>query len=718
MKEPLNRRNFLQISSLSGVGLLLGWSRAASANTLHNISVSKNLEITPFIQIEPTGKITLFAHKPDMGQGTYQAIPVILAEELGVSLEQVHIVFSKGEKKFGDQTSGGSNSVKGSYDQLRIAGAAAREMLIAVASKRWGVNSSECITAEGKVWHKSTNRVLVFGELATEASALEVPASPQLKNPANFEYIGKPLARPDIPSKVNGKAVFGMDVTLQGMLYASIERCPVFGGKVKAFDGSAAMKIKGVKAVLKTDRKLENNVVEGSGVAVVADSYWAALKARKALVIEWDYAGNDKVSSDSITANFQNLAQQEGVIDKAWGDFDKTYQEATTTLDATYETPFLAHSPMEPQNALAYIQGNKCEVWISSQGPDLVRDSLAQYMKLNPEDITVNIQFSGGGFGRRLFPDVACEAAMLSKSMNAPVKVIWTREDDTSKGPFRPSTYSQLKAALSADGKATAFQHKVVSPSIMDYLYQSHDKAKAAGEMTEGISDMSYNIPHVKNTYVFVQNTIPLGWWRAVTSTTTAFSHESFIDEMAHKAGKDPIDFRLNQLTNKGHVFTILNTLKEKSDWNKPLPKGWGRGVAVWEFFAGVCGQVVEVSRQEKGVKIEKVTAVIHCGTVINPSNVKAQVEGAIIMALTAATKDAIIFDKGMATNSNFHDYRMARINEVPPVIDIHILVDGTKPNGVGEPGLPPFAPALCNAIYQATGKRIRKLPFDIDNVV
>lgn len=722
MTTQPSRRAFLKTAGLSTSALVLGvgFSTETKAETVANLSLpgapNAAFNLTQFVKITPDGKITLAALMPDMGQGTYQALPAILAEELNVPLSAVTIEFTKGEKAFGDQTAGGSGSVRGSYAKLRKTGAAAREMLVKAASDQWQVASDECYADGGKVFHKPSGKSLSYGELVEAASKLDVPKEPKLKDPADFTILGKPQPKPDVPLKVTGQPIFGMDVTVPGMVYAVVEHCPVLGGTVKSFDATAAKAMKGVLDVLRVDRRLGDRVTANAGVAVVATSYWTATQARKKLKIEWDTKGQEKTSSAGMETNYRQLAGQDGVPEKAWGDFTKAFAEAPTKLEAAYETPFLSHSPMEPQNATVWVQGDKAEAWASIQGPDLIVDDLHKHLGIAKENIKVNVCFSGGGFGRRLFPDVATEAAMLSKQLGKPVKVVWSREDDTTQGPFRPPTFSYFKAGLGADGKPVAFQHKVVSPSIMDYLYQ-HDRAKPAGEMMEAISDMAYEIPNVDNRYVFAENHLPLGWWRAVTSTTTAFAHECFVDEMAAKAGVDPLEFRLRQLTKPSPVKAILEALKEKSGWQTPLAAGKGRGVAVWEFFAGACGQVVEVSRDGAGkLRIDKVTAVIDLGTVVNPDTVRAQVEGAVCMALTAATKDAITFENGTAQQRNFDAYRMTKLAEMPPV-DVHILTGDPKIKGVGEPGLPPFAPALANAIFSLTGKRIRKLPFELEKV-
>lgn len=721
MTSQPSRRAFLKTTGLSASALLLGvgFSPETKAETVVKLlpgAPKSAFNLTSFVKITPDGKITLTALIPDMGQGTYQALPAILAEELNVPLSAVTIEFTKGEVAFGDQTAGGSGSVRGNYAKLRKTGAAAREMLVKAASDRWQVPDTECYAEGGKVFHKPSAKSLTYGELVEAASKLEVPKEPKLKDEKDFTILGKPQPKPDIPLKVTGRPIFGMDVTVPGMVYASVEHGPVVGSTVNSFDATAAKAVKGVLDVLRVDRRLGDRVTTNAGVAVVANSYWAATQARKKLKIDWDTKGYEKTSTAGMEATYRELAKQDGVTDKAWGNFANAYAEAPTKVEAAYETPFLSHSPMEPQNATAWVQGDKAEVWASIQGPDLIVDDLHKHLGLAKENITVHVCFSGGGFGRRLFPDVATEAAMLSKQLGKPVKLIWSREDDTTQGPFRPATFSFFKAGLDASGKPVAFQHKVVSPSIMDYLYK-HDPTKPAGEMMEAISEMTYEIPNVDNRYVFAENHLPLGWWRAVTSTTTAFAHECFVDELAAKAGVDPLEFRLRQLTKPSPVKAILEALNEKSGWSTPLAAGKGRGVAVWEFFAGACGQVVEVSRDGAGkLKIDKVTAVIDLGTVVNPDTVRAQVEGAVCMALTAATKDAITFENGAAQQRNFDGYRMTRLAEMPPV-EVHILTGDPKMKGVGEPGLPPFAPALANAIFSLTGKRLRKLPFDWEKV-
>jgi isoquinoline 1-oxidoreductase beta subunit len=712
----IDRRNFLRISGITGAGLVFGLSASGETAVEELTAAGEIFEITPFVIIEKTGQITIFNTRPEIGQGTFQSVPAMIAEELEVSLDQVTIKQTGGEKKFGGgQSAGGSASIRTGYQSMRKVGASAREMLIKAASQQWNVPVTECYAENAKVFHKPTGKSIGYGELAETASKVEVPKSPNLKDPKDFKILGKKSPRPDVPLKVNGKAIFGIDISVPGMVYASIERCPVFGGQLVSFDATAAKKVKGVIAVETCERNIAGQKSEG--VAVIAENYWAAVQGRKALVIKWDYQGNENFNSKTFEQSLRDAAKDEGAVQHKQGDFDKAFTEASVKLEAFYETPVVSHSPLEPMNCVAsWYDGNKVEIWTSTQVPGSIMNEIPRTFGVPAENVKVNVTFNGGGFGRRLYPDYVMETVQLTKKIGKPVKAIWTREDDTRNGPFRPMTYSAMKAALSPDGKAIAFQHKVISPTLGGK--KDYDKTKADGTMTEGISEQKYEIEHMKNSFVYHYIHVPMVAWRSVTSSTLAFAHECFIDEMAVKAKKDPMAFRLGMLTKESDTKTILQKLKEVSHWDKPLPAGWGRGVAQYEFFAGQAGYVVEVSKKGTGIKIEKVYAVIDLGTVVNPDTVEAQVQGAAVMALTAAIKSGITFEKGETVQSNFHNNQLVRINEMPKV-EVHILANGgPKIKGVGEPGLPPFAPALCNAIYAATGKRIRRLPFDINKIV
>lgn len=721
IQYSINRRKFIQLTGLSGAFLGLGFSIPISSRagevTIQKLTNDTPVpkEVTPFIYIDSTNRIILINHKPEMGQGTWQSIPVLVAEELDVRLDQVEIHMAKAEKKYGDMGVGGSNSVKGSYTTLRKTGAAAREMLIEAAAKTWNVSPMECITKEGMVLHKKSTKKLSYGELVEKASKLEVPKEPKLKDPKTFKLIGKPVPRPDIPLKVDGTAQFGIDIAVPGMLYASIERAPVFYATIKSIDDSKAKAVTGVKEVLRSERKLNKNIFQG--VAVLAENYYAATLGRKALKIQWDNGEFNTWNSQSLFAKMKDLAQAEGHIAHSAGDFTKAFVASPIKVEAEYKLPFAAHAPMEPQNCLAHVKGDTCEIWAPTQVPDWAKGEVAKYLSIPEENITLHVTYLGGGFGRRLFFDAIMEAVYLSKQAGVPVKTLWSREDDMTAGPFRPGTFSSLKAGLDATGKPMAFQHKVVAPSIGYDNFGSKDPGKREDEgAMEGIKDSAYEFPNVTYHNIYAETTMPLGWWRAVYSTTTAFAHESFIDEMAHAAKKDPLQFRLSLINKNTRMKKLLTFLGEKSGWTKPLTKGWGKGIAIWQFFAGQAGHVVYVSKNNGQIKIEKIVAVIDCGLAINPDNVKAQVEGATVMALMAALKDEITFEGGKAVQTNFNNYRMMRIHEIPP-IEVHILPGADKPDGVGEPGLPPLAPALGNAIFAATGKRIRQLPFRLEEV-
>ena len=642
--SKINRRNFLKLTGITSAGFIIGLSLKGNGIATVGKGEIAPYGLTPFVMIEQDGTITIFNPKPEMGQGTYQSIPSLIAEELEVPLTGVIIKQTGGQKRFGDgQGAGGSSSVRGSYFELRKVGASAKEMLVQAAANQWKVPVTECYAEDAKVFHKPSGKSIGYGDLAEAAAKLEVPKDPKLKDPKDFKLLGKNTPRPDIPLKSSGRAVFGIDVEVPGMVYASVAHSPVFGAKLVSYDDSAAKKVKGVVGVEKCQRKFGPYTYDC--VAVIGDNYWSAYQGRKALTIKWDNQGNEKFNSKDYAQYLHDLSKQEGALDKEEGNFDKAFAEAPVKLDAFYETPVVAHSPIEPMNCVAnWSDGNKLEIWASTQVPGRIMSEFTKEYDIPEENLTINTMFSGGAFGRRLYTDFIGEAVQLSKAIGKPVKVIWTREDDTEQGPFRPMTFSAMKVGFTEDGKALAFQHKVISPTIR--YSKDYDKTKTDGTMTEGISEQKYEFPNMKNLYVNADFHVPVAAWRAVTSTTLAFAHESFIDEMAAKANKDPMEFRLGLLTKDSDTKTLLQKLKEVSNWDKPLPAGWGQGVAQYEFFAGLAGYVIEVSKKGNGVNIEKIYSVIDLGTVVNPDMVKAQVEGAAVMALTAAIKGGITFDK------------------------------------------------------------------------
>lgn len=718
--KQLTRRNFIKSTGVTGIGLWLGISRA-HGGVVATTSAAEAQQITPYILIEPAGGITIFNPRPEMGQGTFQSIPSLIAEELEVGLDQVTIKMTNGEKAFaGQQWVGGSFSVRGSYEQLRKVGASAREVLIKAASNKWAVGADSCYAEGGKVFHRPTGKSYSYGELAEDAAKLELPKTPTLKAAKDFKLLGKSEKRPDIPLKITGQAVFGIDSEVPGMLYASVQRCPVLGGTLKSFDSSAALKTPGVVKVVEAVRKV--GIYSYTGVAVIADTYWAAVQGRRALKIEWDTKGYEKFSSAEYENTLRALAKNDGVIDKSAGNVADPSIKPTQKIEAFYETPVVAHHTLEPLNCVAQVKEDKLELWTSTQVVDSVVGAgpgdLHSHIGIKPENIKLHNQFIGGGFGRRLYLDYLIEAVNIAKQSDKPVKVIWSREDTTQFGPFRPMTFSQLRGAVGTDGKLISFQHKVISPSMSESGGDEYDKNKVDGTMVEGIGEQDYEIPNLKTSYVRADYHVPIAAWRSVTSSTLAFAHECFIDELAHKAKKDPLQFRLDMLTKPSDTKRVLEKLKQVTNWDKPLPAGKGRGMAQWKFFAGLSAHAVEVSynRAKNSVKIDKVYVVIDLGEVVNPDNVRNQVEGGVIMALSAATKPGITLEGGKVKQANFNDNPQTRINEAP-LIEVHILAEGGTIKGVGEPGLPPLAPALANAIFAASGKRIRKMPFSLNNI-
>ena len=712
--EEISRRHFIRTASTAGFALWLGVS--AKGNPLKSLDIA-SANFSPYILIESNGLITIYNTKPEMGQGTLQSFPALIAEELEVSMDQIIIKQSNGEKALGNgQRAGGSSSIRSNYLPMRKVGAAAREVLIMAASQRWTVNIADCYAENGRVIHRPSKKSLSYGELIEEASKLELPKEPKLKDPKNFKILGKVSRRQDIPLKTCGKAEFGIDAKVENMLYAVVERSPVFGGTLKSFDATEVLKIPGIKKVDRVERIV--GIYKYTGIAIIGNSYWTVSQARKKLKVEWDNNGHDVFNTVDYENHLRKLASEPGVTDKNIGNVDSVKILPKNTFEAFYETPIIAHHPLEPMNCTAHIVGDKLEIWTSTQVASSITGSAAgdlhKQVGFSPDNIKLHNKFIGGGFGRRLYIDYIVEAVNVAKLVDVPVKVIWSREETTQQGPFRPMTFSKLTAGFTEDGKLSTFQHKVISPSYFESIQPDFDKKKVDSIMVEGIAEQAYEIPNLRTTYVRANLHIPVAAWRSVTSSTLAFAHEGFIDELAYQAKKDPMDFRLELLSKQSDSKKVLLKLKEVSNWDKKLPKGKGRGVAIWEFFAGLAGQVVEVTHnKDKTITIDKVIAVIDLGEVVNPDNVNNQVEGAIIMALGAATKPGITFKNGKTVEHNFYDNPLVRINETPKM-EVHILTDGGKVKGVGEPGLPPFAPALANAIFAATGKRFRKMPFDL----
>ena len=716
--NSLSRRKFLQLSGLSGTALCLGYYFPIGANAAQilnaaNETAEAEIPLNAWVSINTSGKVTIFCHRAEMGQGAFQAVPQIIAEELAVVLKEVNILFAPGDnRKYGSQVTGGSSTVRSAYKNLLKLGATTREMLTEAASTTWGVPQTECYAEAGHIIHRPTARKFHYGELVVEAAKLKVPENVALKPRSAYQLIGKPLKRQDTPLKTNGAAIFGLDKRIPGMLYASVERNPRLRGKVKSFDDTAARKVPGVKDVFLVKMKVFNT--DREGIAVVANSTWAAFQGRKALKVEWDDSGFEHVNSaDIFSQQKKALETQEGLSFRKTGDPDSILKQGGQKIDALYQTPYQAHACMEPLNCIAHYQGDKLEIWGPIQGPDWVQDYLSEEMGLKRENVTVNMTFLGGGFGRKAFMDYPYEATLISKQMGAPVQVVWTREDDLNQGPFRPGVSYRCEGLVS-NGEISAFKVRMAGQNI-DH-FSDAKRGEANSSASEGFLEPYFK--HLKNVSfadVPFETPIPIMWWRSVYASTNGFAFESFIDELALAAGKDPLEFRRVHLQ-EDRLQQLISKLEAVSGW-KSRKQHEGYGTAITECFGSYAGYVVKVSRNaEKQVQVDRVWAVMDCGWYVNPDTIRAQVEGSVIMALGAATIHEITFQDGLAMAHNFHTYHMPRITDAP-LVEIHIMDNEADAGGVGEPGLPPFAPALTNAIFDLTGKRIRKLPFDLTAV-
>ncbi len=716
--NAISRRSFIRVSGLAGTALFLGFYIPANAEKEEITATAgaevSGIEMNAWIRIDTDGKVTLTDHRAEMGQGSYQSVPQIIAEELEVDMNEINIIFAQGDnKKYGNQITGGSSTIRGSYKKLLMLSATAREMLITAAASKWNVAPSTCYAESGNVIHKPSGKKLHYGQLVAEASKLEAPKNVQLRNRSEYKLIGKPLHRRDTPLKTNGQAIFGIDKKLPGMLYASVERNPRLRGKVKSFDDSAARKIPGVRQVFKVDMAVFNTTREG--VAVVADSTWAAIQGKKALRVEWDDSGFEHVNTADIFKKQEELLKtQEGLSFKTQGDPDDILKNGSQTIDVIYQTPYQAHAAMEPLNCVAHYQGDKVEIWGPIQAPDWIQADISKRLNIPPEKVIVNMTFLGGGFGRKAFMDYPQEAVMISKEIGAPVLVLWTREDDMTQGPFRAGVSYRGQGVIK-NGEISAIKFKMAGQNIGDWQ-EGKSSGKANGSTSEGFLKPYFDsIKNISFADVPFEMPLPNMWWRSVYASTNGFAYESFLNELAVAAGKDQLEFRRQYLKDE-RCQRLIDKMEEVSGW-KTKEKNSGYGCAITECFSSTVGQVVKVSRHADGkLKIDQVWAVMDCGWYVNPDIVKAQVEGAVVMAFGAATIHEITFKDGLVEQRNFYNYLMPRMNDTP-VVEVHIMENDADAGGVGEPGLPPFAPALTDAIFDLTGKRIRKLPFNMNTV-
>lgn len=702
-----------QAASTAGPGITAGAAAPAAPA----------FEPNAFVRIGTDGVVTVVSKHIEMGQGAYTGIATLVAEELDAAWPQVKVEGAPADPSrynnllFGPmQGTGGSTAMANAWLQMRQAGATARAMLVAAAAQSWGVPAAEVQVSEGVVSHPGSGRKAGFGELAEAASKQAVPANVQLKDPKDFKLIGKRAARKDSAEKVNGKARFTQDVHLQGMLTAVVAHPPRFGAKVKSFDASKAKAVKGVVDVVQIP----------NGVAVLAKDTWSAKKGRDALVVEWDDAQAFRLSSDEIFAKYHALAQQPGAVARSEGDVNAAFAQAARTVRASYDFPFLAHAAMEPLNCVVKLGQGTCEIWNGEQFQSIDQAMVAQQLGIPPEKVTIHMLYAGGSFGRRASKDAdyVREAVSIAQAIQgrAPVKMVWLREDDMKGGYYRPAFHHTIEAALDAQNRVTGWRHRLVGQSIVTgTAFNGMVKDGIDPVSVEGAANLPYGFPalHV-DLHTPTDIAVPSHWWRSVGSTHTAYSTETFIDELAAAAGQDPVAYRLALLGKHPRHAAVLKLAAEKAGWGTPLKKGpkggekgvrRGRGVAVHESFGSYVAEVAEVSIQADGsLRVDRVVCAVDCGTVINPDVVRAQVEGGVGFALTAALYGAITLKDGVVEQSNFHDQPLLRINEMPRV-EVHIVPSSEKPTGIGEPGVPPLAPAVANAIAQATGKRVRNLP-------
>lgn len=719
MSPELTRRRFLQVSALAGGGLLIGcrWGPATE-----EAGEAATFAPNAFIAITPDGGVTILSKNPEIGQGVRTALPMIVAEELEVDWRDVTVEQAPYDpERFGSQFAGGSQSVTTNWEDLRRVGAAGRELLIAAAAATWGVDAAGCRARAGTVSHLASGRELPYGELVETAAGLEPPADPPLKDASRFELIGTAQGDVDGAAIVTGEPLYGIDAEVEGMLVAAIAKCPVFGGRVHRFDASRARAVPGVREVIEVPAS-DNPTQLVAGVAVLADSTWAAFQGRDALEIEWDTRGGESESSEALSRRFaENLARPGEVLQER-GEVDAAFAGAARVIEAEYEVPFLSHAPLEPMNFIADVRPDRCLLTGPTQVPGSARSIAAAMTGLPEEAIEVTVTRIGGGFGRRLMADYAAEAVFLSQRAARPVKVQWNREDDVQHDFYRPAGRFRLRAALGGDGRILAWEERASTTSR--YLFRGAD---APAYKTEVFPDgfPAHHLPAFRLEYTPVATAVPTGAWRAPGHNATAFVDQAFLDEVAAAAARDPVELRLELLGEEdrevpyddhggsyrtGRYRRVVELARERAPWGSPLAAGSSQGFAAHYTFGGYVAVVAEARLAGGAPRVDRIVAVVDCGRVVNRSRAEAQVEGAVLDGLGAALHDEITIDRGRVVQSNFHDYQLLRIGEAPPV-EVHLVESDEHPEGLGEIALPPVAPAVVNAIAAAGGPRLRRLP-------
>jgi isoquinoline 1-oxidoreductase beta subunit len=705
-----SRRTFLKVATAAGGGLMIGGfvpSDDAAAQT-----AVRSFEPNVWIKIGADDSVRIMLTMIEMGQGVMTSMPMLVAEELDFDWTKIETEWAPADSKYGNpnfggqQLTAGSNSVRGMWKLMRDAGATARLMLVTAAAQTWGVPVSSLTTDKGEVIHQASNRRVKYGVLVERAAALPVPPTPALKDPKQFKVLGQPVARLDVPAKVNGTAVFGMDVKLPNLLTARVVRSPVFGGKVASFNADKAKAVAGVRQVVQIS----------TGVAVVADNYWSASRGAQALDVKWDEGALAKTNSADIMKRYAALAQQPGKMARNDGDADRGLSGSPRQFERVFEAPFLAHACMEPMNCTADVRADGCDVYVPTQGQTASHGAAVAASGLPADKVKIHTTYLGGGFGRRAETDFVLDAVETSKAVGRPVKVVWTREDDIQHDYYRPVSYARFWGALDAAGRPTVFQQRLVQQSLM----------KRVGGLppngvdfisVDGAANLPYDIPNVRIEYIESDPGIPYGFWRSVGASFNGFAVEAFVDELATTAGKDPYQFRRDLLSKAPRHRAVLELAAEKAGWGTPVAQGRGRGIALMECFGSILAQVTEVSVNASGaVRVHRIVCTVDAGWVINPDTIKAQMEGGIVYGLTAALKGEITIRDGRVEQRHFGDYQMLRVNEMPE-IEVHILPSAETPGGIGEPSTALAAGSLVNAVYAATGKRVYRLPIRPDQL-
>ncbi|SIO63024.1 isoquinoline 1-oxidoreductase, beta subunit [Bradyrhizobium erythrophlei] len=703
----LSRRSFLGTSAAIGGGLILSLNLPLGQSKAAN---SDSFAPNAFIRIGSDGQVVLTMPYVEMGQGTYTSIPMLIAEELDVSLKQVRLEHAPPNEKLyanpllGVQATGNSNAMRGAWKPLREAGATARMMLVAAAAKRWGVDAKSCRTQDGEVIHVPTGRRLKYGEVVAEAAHMPVPGNVTLKSPGDFKLIGTRAKRLDAPAKVNGTALYGIDARPAGVKIATLAQSPVFGGRVKSVDATGAKAVKGVRQIVRLD----------DAVAVVADHMGAAKKGLAALKIEWDDGQHAKLGTEEIARELEQATLGSGAVAQNIGDADKAMASATTKVEASYQVPFLAHATMEPMNCTVHFPKDECEIWLGNQAVARVQAMAAKEAGLPPEKVIVHNHLIGGGFGRRLEADGAVRAVQIAKHVDGPVKVVWTREEDIQHDMFRPYWFDRISAGLDDQGRPLAWKNRFAGSSVIARWLPPAFKDGLDPDSIEGAIDLVYDLPNLHVEFVRVEPPgIPTAFWRSVGPSHNVFVTESFIDELAAAAKQDAVAYRRALLDKSPRAKAVLDLAAEKAGWGQALPKGRGRGVSLQFAFGSWLAQVAEVEVSKEGaVRIRRVVCAMDCGTVVNPDTVQAQLQSGIIFGATAALYGEITLKNGRVEQTNFDTYQMLRMNEAPS-IEVHIVKSSEPPGGMGETGTSAIVPAIANAIYAASGKRLRKMPVD-----